>query len=509
MAISVADTQLFAMLFAGNKESYGLTRVKGTDEKTGKVEVDCRLVHLEVTDALYMHHLAGDPSIGIAPIDIDGYCHFGAIDIDSECDEHAIVNAIYRNHFPIFPFHSKSGKLHLFVFFDEGVEPIEVIDLLKQYLLLFGLNPKTEIFPKQASKRASNTYSWINLPYFNAESDNIRKLIDADFTHVPLTPALLRMQDKRMSLAKHKKVLQEYEWYEAPPCVTSGLTMLNVTPGHRNDWLFSVGVFLRMKYGDGPEVEDKIRSINASLSTPLASDELENTVIASMRKETYFYRCASMSYCDKAICRKSEYGISSNKSTGLEYGQITQVLTDPPYYTWVVSGQLLVFHNEFELINQMQFRQLCVRNLHILPKKVNDEIWSSIVTKALKNIIVEYEDVEGDFTSGSTFMAIIHEYFNHRRHARTMSEIAIGRVYREDDVYYFSAQSLLAYVRENRDFKSYDPVELRIRIGQMGGKKGLNNLWTIPVSAVDEPDKPNLDEIDVSDPDSPINNKDF
>lgn len=492
----------FYTLFKGNESAYGVTKVG--DMVNGKAEAQSFLKHEEITPAVIQRHLQGEESIGIAPIKSSGTCSFGAIDIDNyKYDLLDIVKAIEDFNLPLVPCWSKSKKLHLYIFFEDEAPADEVIKLLQWYVRAFALDKKTEVFPKQSKTNSTNTfYSWINIPYFNAEDEtNHRKIVKGDGTLITSLPeALSYIKTKWFTLKDHKAFIDDFEYKDAPPCILSGLLLRDIGPGQRNNWLFSVGVYFKLK-DENCDLRTLLTDVNHSLHNPIPDAELEATIIKGFNRKTYFYMCASLDRCDKAICRQKEFGIESNQSTGLEFGELTQYMTDPPYYEWIVNGQKLTFFNEQEILGQMKFRALCMRQLHIVPRHVKDDRWSSILTKACENIkVVDQVVTSGDFTAGSTFFDLTCRFFTTKRMADNVTQISLGRVYKDEarKEYVFTAKSFMDFLISKNDFKSYQPVEVRIRLQQLGAYKE-SNLWRIPVSSIpqDVVQKPEINFKDV------------
>lgn len=470
MGVSIALAQQFSALFAGNKSNYGLTQL-GPKDENGKVTTQCKLVRSMIGINTYEKHLAGEASIGIAPIDEDGVCYFGAIDIDNYAyDILNIVKAIYDFDIPLAPFYSKSKKLHLYAFFSEAASPEQVQEILGKYVTMFACKKNTEVFPKQSKKRLSNTYSWINIPYFDASNpENCRKMLNKDGTLVPLDIALNRCERLKLTYKEHQAAFQELPYSDAPPCVQTGAILRDIGPGERNNWLFAVCVYLRLK-DEHADISTQVSELNSALPQPLPEEELRTTVLQSLSRKTYFYPCAQLSRCDKDSCRETDFGIDSKFSTGLDYGQLTQYMTDPPYYKWIINGQELVFFSEDELLHQNKFRAQCLRILHIAPKPIPPDRWSVILNKALQNVQIVSTITLGDMTTGSTFTSLINSYFSFKRVAETLESVKIGRVYHDKttDEFVFDAQSMLKYIQKSQEFRDYTPIEIRLRLQDMG-----------------------------------------
>jgi hypothetical protein len=198
MAYTQNDIITFSNLFNGNTEAYGVTEVG--DIVNGKAEAKSRLIYGTATPVVFQKHLEGQLSIGMAPIQSDGNCYFGAIDIDDyKYNLKDVIDAIYDFDMPLCPCYSKSKKLHIYIFFSDPTPADKVQEILKWYARAFACDKKVEIFPKQAKTSSDNKfYSWINLPYFNANDEkNHRKLVTKDGL-ASLEDALEYMQSKQL-----------------------------------------------------------------------------------------------------------------------------------------------------------------------------------------------------------------------------------------------------------------------------------------------------------------------
>ena len=493
MAYTNNDILAFSTLFSGNTDAYGVTQVGEIVD--GKAKSQSRLVYEVVTPAVIQRHLAGQVSIGIAPIRSDGTCSFGAIDIDDyryNLDD--VIAAIDDYNLPLCPCYSKSKKLHLYMFFADPTPSDQVQELLRWYAKAFACDKKVEIFPKQSKASSSNTfYSWINLPYFEAINPNNHRKLVTKAGVLPLEEAIPIMEERKLTYKEHKRRIDEFPYNDAPPCILSGLLLRDIGPGQRNNWLFSVGVYLRLK-DENCDLRTLLTDINHSLHNPIPDSELNTTVIKGFSRKSYFYMCAALERCDKATCRQQEYGIESKASTGLDFGDLTQYMTDPPYYEWIVNGQKLTFWNEQEILGQGKFRALCLRQLHLVPRHVPDDRWAKILTRACENISVIQPAVEsGDFSSGSTFFDLTCAFFNTKRKADNITQLAMGRVYVDDieQEYVFTAKSFIDFLVHKNDFTQYKPVEMRVRLQQLGAYKE-GTVWRMPVGSIPTQSNPEI-----------------
>lgn len=171
----------FYKLFRGHDHRHGHFTPSGKDEH-GKVTGVIGTTDGAVTVELWEAHLSGVKGLGIAPLTASGHLYFGAVDIDVYGQGHAEkLAAISRSRLPLFPAVSKSGGLHVYMFFNK-VEGERGAALLRHIALWLGCKEDVEIFPKQ-TKASSMAGNWINLPYWAGRE---RTMLDAA-TSRPLT----------------------------------------------------------------------------------------------------------------------------------------------------------------------------------------------------------------------------------------------------------------------------------------------------------------------------------
>lgn len=501
---SSLDLQDFKLLFRGNESQIGRTNLLGGTEVSGKVKSKSWLDKRPLNIDDLQKHINGRVSIGIAPLTENNTCYFGAIDIDEYSGQcAAIVKAIYEADIPLRPFHSKSGGLHLYIFFDDedGVPAHDVRKLLTLYCKLFNLPKQTEIFPKQINMDGVVNPSWINLPYFDAENpDNPRKLLDHNGEHVDLLTGMQQCKAKKLLLKEHYRILNELPLNDAPPCLqTLFLLRSNITEGDfRNNFLFSMAVYYKLK--DGDNWEDSVKFVNSSMGNPLNERELEATVLKSNRHRQYFYKCKDAPcslYCQKQACYDRKFGIGSESNSGLNFEDLHQYLTDPPYYVWYVNGKPLRFFDEGDILTQTVFHKLCMRYLHVAPNKLKDASWRKIVNTALENVQVHSEEESQEISAGGMWWKYTKDFFLQRVLAATTGQLKIGRTYRDisKGCYIFSGPAYIEYIRNTKSFKMYSDVELQAKLKDYGAQvimyEGLP-YWSIPISKID------VDRVDIN-----------
>lgn len=476
-SLQLAD---FMDLFSGNIHNYGQHTYNfgatGTKEEGKSWTVPNKLLTVEQ----YKAHLGGTQGLGVIPVDDKGDAKFGVIDIDVyDADFEPYVAALEHNNLPLVPFRSKSGGLHLYMFMQQAVSAKAIIDLLNKQIILLGLdlyvkhklNRIIEVFPKQIKQDAGKQGSWINLPYYDAAKT--RQCAVKSGKELALDAALSYAKSKRVTLTDVRNLLNEVPNADGPPCLqTISLFGGPSKGGGRNNYLFSFGVYLKKKE---PELwEQRLFEINERMTEPLKAEELESTIVASLRKTGYTYKCLEapcVDFCRKTICKTRDYGIGKEGGyfSELEYGRLVQIKANDPYYEWEVKTigapqySVLRFKSEADIIGQDMFLRLCFRELHLLPVKIKQSEWYKKINEALMTLSVQNVEQEDDTSPIGIFKSLFVQFLTERAMAQTKDQICghPGRVYKDDrDNYYFRTQDLTEYLFVVKLFRYYGPSEV-------------------------------------------------
>lgn len=488
VSVSLLDMSDYMSLFRGLTSAHGSFLPSGEIEENGKKKGKSFTETEIVTEDAYKAHLEGKKGLGIVPINEEEECYFSAIDVDKYADNSSLIDTIYKHGFPIVPFRSKSGGLHLYVFFREPTKAKLVVVAMRSLRIMLGLSDKTEIFPKQAMRISADSIgNWINLPYFDASKTD-RYAYSKKGTALSLQEALNYCKDKATSVEDIEKFQKDAPLSDAPPCLQS-IYMAGDTAS-RNLYLFSLARYFKAKFGD--EYEQYVMESNSRLKKPLPSSEITN-IIQSHKKKEYGYRCSEeplCSLCNRGICVTRELGIRSASISDLNFEDLVQWATDPPFYEWKVNDHILRFYDEDDIIRQQAFRKLCFRELHILPIRLKDETWARVVNTALKNMEVKRVSAEDDVSPGAMFRELLTEFMTKRAMADTKEQLLIDKVYLDEaiDSYVFKAKNLLNFLFL-KQFRYFGQTEIQSRIRQLGGmatryyvneKNRSMRVWTIP-----------------------------
>jgi hypothetical protein len=232
---------------------------------------------------------------------------------------------------------------------------------------------------------------------------------------------------------------------DAPPCLQA-IYMAKET-GARNNYLFNIGCYYKAKYKES--FVEYIEEANSLLNKPIPEKELRDTVIASISKNDYTYRCKEppiCDLCDKKECRTRKYSVGEAISN-ISFEQLKQFTTDPPYYEWIVSGKVLRFYSEQEIIMQERFRALCFRHLGMLPYKLKQETWTDIVNAALLHMEVVAIDQDEELTDQGQVRSLVTKFLKETVSDQS-SRLLLGRSYycKDKSVTYFRGPDLIKYI---------------------------------------------------------------
>jgi hypothetical protein len=468
----------FKALFTGNSTNYGEHAYHFSED--GKKEdgknktVKSKLLTMDQ----YRAHLEGKAGLGVIPITENSECKFRAIDVDVYENMPDFVGALERGRFPLIPFRSKSGGLHLYLFLKEMTPAKQVTDVLRQMVTLMGLdtlvkkrlNKIIEIFPKQETVREGQLGNWINLPYFNAKAT--RQWAVREGKPLSLDAALTYAKEKQRTVAEIRRSLEDFPGNDGPPCLQT-IKLLHETQENsgRNNYLFSLAVYLKKK--DENFWEQRLFEANEGMAVPLSKQELESTIISTLRKKDYSYKCFDtpcVDFCRRPLCKTREYGVGKEGGyfSELEFGKIFQIMTGQPYYEWEVKAQgakdfkLLRFQTEDEIIKQDAFLRLCMRELHILPIKMKQVEWFKLINQALSEIEQKTVAPEDDTSPFALFKNLFLDFLLRRAMANTRDQVLTKRVFFDKSTarYYFRSADLSDYMFVSKGFRYFAPGEL-------------------------------------------------
>ncbi len=149
-------------LFEGDSSQFITVSLTGETDERGKRKADYLTKHEPVTEELWADHLNGKTLIGLRPENGDKL-KWSCIDIDpanyKQYTSKKYVDIIRDFELPLVPVKSKSGGLHLFIFFSDWVNKDKVKEKLEEINKEYFLSK--EVFPLNKA---------VGMPYYNANA---------------------------------------------------------------------------------------------------------------------------------------------------------------------------------------------------------------------------------------------------------------------------------------------------------------------------------------------------
>ena len=483
--ISNIDAQRFLQIFKGKNNTYVKNNLlKEKPEKGVKTKTRITQVEGKVDRELLSHHLSGDFGVGVCPVNAEGKCYFGVLDIDYYKPKiKRVLSFIKEYQLPLLPFRSKSGGLHVYLMLTKSVSAKTMRETLNHISYYFSLDAiygkgKVEVFPKQ--DKAEGFGSSVTLPYFNCENP-YTYLLDLDGNKVDFKEALDYIQHHFTTIEAVKEALEHLPYNDAPPCIQRALLSAEIggEDTGRNNFLFSYAVYAKKKFGAG--FEDYVYQINEAFEVPLEPAIVDQTC-NSVKDNEYVYKCKDIpcnGFCNKTECRKREFGLGRDKGhfTGVDYGQLFRYMTAEPYYIWKLrlQGQEqwkdVIFKDEGFLLDQKNFAKMCVRYLNQAPMQVSNNDWYAILNSVLPNI----QDVEVKQESDTSGLSLLRNSFinylsNKQARRDSPYQIKVGLCVRQmrngQAKYFFTHRGFSDYLRNQKI--SFDYNMLRETLKQFG-----------------------------------------
>jgi len=461
----------FRKLFAGLPRAYGTYQVQKADAKGIKLKGKARTINGEVTTELWERHLEGKQRLGIVPIRDDGTIRFAAIDVDcydvnlSELEEQCAEMGL-----PLVPCRSKSGGAHLYLFGSEDLEATGVRRHLMEWAAALGF-PGSEVFPKQdALASTKDVGNWINMPFFDCARTTCYAVVAG---HAVGANKFLEVAHKRavtMPDIEGLQLPQRELLEEGPPCLQY-LCRVGFPDGSRNNALFDLGVYARLRYGDH-EWEPWVDRFNQQYMRPGTSTEVQN-IVRSLRRKTYHYMCDQhpiANHCNKTLCRQRKYGIGSG-TDGTEpnilIDYLVKIDSRPPTWYVGVDGKRVELTTD-DLMVQDRFRKLCLEQINKIPDRITKKRWDDMVQQLCENI--EIVDVPPDAGADGQFMFHLEQYCTGVVQARTKEDILSGKPWTDPDMArtYFRSSDLITYLRQQH-FRDFTTRQIWDRLRLIGG----------------------------------------
>jgi hypothetical protein len=270
--------------------------------------------------------------------------------------------------------------------------------------------------------------------------------------------------------------------------------------GTRNNGLFNVAVYLQKAYpGDW---ETKLEEYNRKyFNPPLPASEVLS-LIQQHKKKEYNYKCSDepiKSYCNSTKCKTCKFGVGAGHDAPI-FSSLAKLNTQPPLWFMSVNDKRLELTTE-QLQNQIRFQRVCMETLNIMPPKMKDVQWQSLVQQLLENGL-EIIEVSHDASVDGQFNELLEAFCTDVAQASTREEMLLGKPWTDDNKTYFRIRDLMDYLQRHR-FMDMKTNQIAARLKDMGAENKFFNIrgrgvnaWIIDAYKSDEADVklPNMKE---------------
>tara|TARA_R100001129_G_scaffold15803_2_gene10365 strand:- start:1571 stop:3139 length:1569 start_codon:yes stop_codon:yes gene_type:complete len=347
----------FIELFKGYEGDFGIADMSKTelDSERNKLKPNYEWAGRPINASDYQNHIEGKISIGIQPCRLNKTAQFGCIDIDPKNYKNFKVEhylSLFQQYkLPLVPLLSKSGGLHCYLFMDEPIPAADLIDGLKSFLLPLGLEPNTEVFPKQKELKEDDKGeikpgNFINLPYYNNGSTN-RYAVDKNNSKLSLKQFIEFANQSKINKEDLNKLVEEThrnillgtnpEFEDGPPCLA--LCSKRKLDDGRDRFMYNYMVFAKKKYKD--KWPDQVSKANYNyLEDPWDKTKLDSKITA-WKKDTAGHTCYEdpiYSKCMRSLCYSRPFGVKSDSITSFpEITDFQIIMYAEPEYRFNVS----------------------------------------------------------------------------------------------------------------------------------------------------------------------------
>lgn len=496
----------FYNLFLGYTEAYGTYIVNS--EYSLKKKGRGITKREPITQELWLKHLNGtfNSGIGIIPIDEEGLCRWGCMDIDhyENFDIVTLAKNLHQAGLPLVLCRSKSGGAHIFLFTKEGIPALLMQTKLRELSAALGY-AGCEVFPKQVARTSSGDVgNWLNMPYFNYE-ETVRYGIDGEgniltaeqFLNYAMSKQCTKAQVEALKYEHTKDITFDDLFKEGPPCHEAMYKRgVKETVDSRNSSLYSICQQFKRQLPE--QWEDLIIKFNDAHCLP-PLDLAEVKVIINSAKKDGFYKCndtCCSQHCDKELCMRRPFGIGENnlvmpRFTGI---QKTGGNRDCLWYLTLDTNETIELTTE-ELMSPHKVRCRLAEALTtpiVLPE-IKATKWRTMLAEIMDKACEIIEDVT---TSDDIFYEHLENFCLNKRRGKELHDVLRGKPYTDSSGTWFRLSDFQAYLEDVHYIKlSYQQISAKLREKEnkrygeykrakkitCNGARTSVNLWCVPV----------------------------
>jgi hypothetical protein len=516
-------------LFAGYEGQHGTHGMPELDPNGVKwgIKKTAKTIKQAVTVEMWQRHIDGKRPLGIPPIRVDNTCLWGSIDVDQyDIDITEVVQRVEDRNLPLVPCRSKSGGLHLFMFFCAPVDAAAAQSVLRDLAASLGFSG-CEIFPKQTKviEERGDKPNWIVMPYYGDDFGGRLKMqrgIKKTGAEMTIGEFLTLAEKRRVTAEQMMELAQMYKseaapssakgkklngsgggdgkrpkmpYGDGPPCLQH-LAASGFPDGGRNNALFHIGVYLK-KACPADWKKQLFLDNEAHMRPPLPKEEVD-TIIKSLVKKDYEYKCKDqpmVSHCNSVVCRGRKHGVGVG-GTYPEILGIDKLNIEPPVWFIQIPGARISMTTD-DLQNYRRFHRLCMAEANVCYKMIPEPVWFSIIGEAMQK--VETIEAPADIGAAAVFLELLETFLTNRMRGKQKEDLLRGAPWEDEESgrHYFQLAPLEKFL-QREGVKDVNRPTLKYRIEAIGGGhrqmniKGRNRyVWWVPSTAIQS--APDLD----------------
>lgn len=454
------EAERLMRLFEGNEQFHGTHGEPVWDDGKSKwtIRSTARTLNGPAALPLWLAHLDGRAPLGVVPIMQGDRCRWGSIDVDDyTVDEVRLMLKIEGGKYPLVVVRSKSGGLHLFVFFVEPELAAEVQAVLRDLRAALGL-ASSEIFPKQSRLIDDRDKgSWIVMPYFggtyksneypqgklkhqhgikaSGSEMDLREFLEAAEAARTTVRAIKIKRAPKPRVNGHAINNTAAAFGNGPPCLEhmAGTGVAD----NRDDVMFMMGIYAKMAYPD--DWRARVEEYNNLYISPSGSAEWVAEKIKSLEKKEYAYICANGTkdpmarFCNKVLCRARSYGIMKGGAAIPSITEIRKYNAEPPTF-YVQADDLRLRLSVDQLLDYRKFAAaaLIKADSTIIYGPMKDADWKALLGVAMQDCVIDPPTPDsGDLP---TFVAYLRVYLFYRGVSQSVPDmVASGKPFEDKE----------------------------------------------------------------------------